>query len=368
MIGLLEILRRKRQFIPIVLVFALISYLVVMINGLGTGLNDLAGSALKNFDADAIAYSDSAGLSVLRSEMSPAAVDAASHAAGVREAAPIGYTAANYTRKDGAIKSVAVLGFEPGTIGEPDVTLGEPITEGDTLALIADRSLLRTAGLNIGDTLTISIRLKQYAFKIVGETDQGAFFFQPTAYILLTTWSNLRYGTIPGAERPGASIVLLKGSGLHNLSGPGYRVVDKETAFANIEGVAGQQATVVSLRMFGYVIGSLVIGAFFYVLTIQKVAYIGMLKAIGATNSYVLREILMQVLFVSLLGLLLALPAAYATERFLEQFPDSVPVTLTKGSFVSTPATLVITALLGSVLSGRQILKIDPIIALGQQQ
>jgi putative ABC transport system permease protein len=57
LIGLLEIRRRKLQFVLIALIVTLISYLVLMINGLGVGLNVLAGSALKNFDADAIAYS-----------------------------------------------------------------------------------------------------------------------------------------------------------------------------------------------------------------------------------------------------------------------------------------------------------------------
>ena len=39
-IGLLEMRRRKLQFVLIALVVTLISYLVLMINGLGVGLND----------------------------------------------------------------------------------------------------------------------------------------------------------------------------------------------------------------------------------------------------------------------------------------------------------------------------------------
>ncbi|MGB4864241.1 MAG: hypothetical protein WBO97_17425, partial [Tepidiformaceae bacterium] len=62
----MEIRRRKVQFALIAVVVTLIAYLVLMINGLGVGLNQLAGSALLNFNADAIAYSDSADLSVIR--------------------------------------------------------------------------------------------------------------------------------------------------------------------------------------------------------------------------------------------------------------------------------------------------------------
>ena len=67
MIGLLEIRRRKLQFALIAMIVTLISYLVLMVNGLGVGLNQLAGSALLNLDADGIAYSARAGLSVIRS-------------------------------------------------------------------------------------------------------------------------------------------------------------------------------------------------------------------------------------------------------------------------------------------------------------
>ena len=69
MIGFKEIQRKKLQFSLIALVVTLISYLVLMINGLGIGLNKQAGSALLDLDADALAYSSSSRLSVIRSEL-----------------------------------------------------------------------------------------------------------------------------------------------------------------------------------------------------------------------------------------------------------------------------------------------------------
>lgn len=368
MIGLLEIRRRKAQFVLIALIVTLISYLVLMINGLGVGLNELAGSALKNFNADAIAYSDTAGLSVIRSEISGDTVEAAGRAPGVEKSAAIGYVAANYQREDAVIKPVALLGYDPGTIGEPEVTDGRLLTAVDTKGLLADSSLLKAAGLKVGDRLTVRLRLTAEEFTIVGETGEGAFFFQPTAYILRDSWRELKYGTLPAAEQPAASIVLLKGAGVAGLTGSGFESVNKSTAFANIEGVAGQQSTVVSLRIFGYFIGALVIAAFFYVLTLQKVAQIGVLKAIGASSFFVFRQILLQVLAVSAFGVATSVPLAYLTERALQQAPDSVPIAFTTGTFITTSVSLLFTALAGAALSGRQVLKVDPIIALGQQQ
>jgi len=366
MVGVLEIWRRKGQFALIALIVTLISYLVLMINGLGVGLNRQAGSALLSFDADAIAYSDKAGLSVIRSEISDDTISPLRSQPGVRDAAPLGYLAANYEQTDGDIESVALMGFDPGTIAEPPLTRGAPLGPDDGYGILADRLFLKYSGLEIGDTVTLYLRLSTIDLRIQGEVDEGAFFFQPTAFVLRSTWQRLKYGDI--SNPPAASIVLVKGSGLTGRSFPGLEVVSKSEAFANIEGVQGQQSTVTSLRVFGYVIGALVIAAFFYVLTLQKVAQIGVLKAIGASSWYIFRQVLAQVIIVSVIGLIVSIPMAYATERLLASLPDPVPVAFTARTFVVTSSALLITAVLGSTVSGRQVLRIDPIIALGQQQ
>jgi putative ABC transport system permease protein len=367
MVGLLEMRRRRVQFALIALIVTLISYLVLMINGLGVGLNVLAGSALKNFDADAIAYSDRAGLSVIRSEMSIETAAELGVLPGVTASAALGYVAVNYQPESGKIRSAAFIGFDPGTIGEPRVTDGRALAAGDRLGLLADRRFLKESGLKVGDTVEVSVRLARERFTIVGEINEGAFFFQPAVYVLRDTWRELKYGA--GAEAPpAASIVLLKGRGLPGTRGPGYEVVDKATAFANIEGVSGQQSTVTSLRVFGYLIGALVIGVFFYVLTLQKVPQIGMLKALGASGLYIFRQLLVQSLLVSVLGLMVAFPLAWLTDRGLQRLPDSVPIAFTTSTWVTTGILLVVVALVGTLFSARQVSKTDPIIALGQQQ
>ena len=367
MIGLREIQRRKVQFALIALIVALISYLVLMINGLGVGLNEQAGSALRNFNADAIAYSDNAGLSVIRSEVSADTIDAARHAPGVTEAAPLGYVAANYRNKSDEIKSAAFMGYDPGTIGEPKVTRGRTLTITDSNGLLADKSFLKASGLKVGDSVDIRVRLASTPFVIIGEIDQGAFFFQPAVYVLRSTWRGLKYGEIPETEQPAASIVLLKGK---NIAGKaaGFDTVNKATAFANIEGVSGQQATVTSLRVFGYVIGALIIGVFFYVLTLQKIAQIGVLKAVGASSFFVFRQVLVQVVVISAVALAVAVPLAFLTEKGLQTLPDTVPIAFTNQMVVTTSALLFLTAVVGALFSGRQVARVDPIIALGQQQ
>ena len=367
MIGLLELRRRKFQFSLIALIVTLISYLVLMINGLGVGLNRQAGSALRNFDADAIAYAEEAGLSVIRSELSDELVERIASRPGLEAAAPIGYVAANYVAADGMVDSAAFLGFDPGTIAEPRVVAGRPLTGSDTNGLLADKGFLRLSGLDVGDTVRVTLRLETREFQIVGEIDEGSFFFQPAVYLLRSTWQSLKYGSIPEDQRPDASIVILQGNGLIGTY-DGYDVVSRSTAFANIEGVQGQQSTVQALRVFGYLIGALVIGVFFYVLTLQKVAQIGVLKAVGASSAFVLQQILVQVVVISVVGVGVSVPLAYATDRALRRLPDAVPIAFETGTFVTTSLILLLTAVVGGLFSARQVIKVAPIIALGQQQ
>jgi putative ABC transport system permease protein len=366
MIGLLEIRRRKLQFALIAAVFALVSYLVLMITGLGIGLNELAGSALLNFDADRLAYADTAGKSVIRSEMSQETVDRVSSAPGVEDTAPLAYVAANYVMPDGEIGSAALLGYDPGTIAEPDVTSGRPLTPEDTNGILADRRFLNDAGLDVGDTVTFQLRLETVEMEIVGEIDEGAFFFQPAIYVLRPTLLDLKYGELPEEARPVASIVLLKGEP-ESASGEGYEVLDKQTAFNNIEGVQGQSATVTSLQVFGYLVGAMVIGVFFYVLTLQKISQIGMLKAIGASSGFILLQLLVQVLAIAAIGLVVSIGLALLTERAIKGGGEIVPISFTTSAFIVAGVLLLATSALAAFFSGRQVLRTDPIIALGQQ-
>ena len=62
------------------------------------------------------------------------------------------------------------------------------------------------------------------------------------------------------------------------------QAVDRVTAYQATPGYSAQQSTLNTQRYFALLIGILVIGGFFQIQTLQKVAQIGMLKAIGAAN------------------------------------------------------------------------------------
>jgi putative ABC transport system permease protein len=160
----------------------------------------------------------------------------------------------------------------------------------------------------------------------------------------------------------------VKGKDLVGARTADFEIVSKQTAFANIEGVKGQQQTVDALRLFGFLIGALVIGIFFYVLTLQKIQQVGTLKALGASNAFLFIQMLIQVLVIIIIGALISTAAAYGTSALLSLLPQTVPISFTGGTFLITSLLFIGTGLIGLIFSLRKVSRIDPIIAIGQQQ
>ena len=421
MIGTSEIRRRKLPFALITAIISLVSYLVMMVNGLGAGLKHVSGSAVLSMNADAIAYSEDSGTSVLFSEFDDETITRIVDVPGVEEAAAIAYVPVNYKRTDGERRPAAFFGYDPGTIGEPEIIEGRALQYFEADGALVDREFIEAAGLQIGDHITVTVKLTSRTFTIRGVIDEGYFFFQPVVYVLREPVIELLHASpptrtpqvtlpilageidpvadassgkdlgippvrlphagevdemkeaeaLPQAPLPfrqRATIVLLRGDDLPGVTGDGFRLVTPQTAFHNVEGVAIQEATVNALSSFGYFIGAVVVGVFFYVFTIQKVQQIGMLKAIGMTNSFIIGNMLLQVALLGAIGVGIASSFALATAWALARLPDAAPVLVDPRTIALTGTLVVLTAVAGTVFSAHHVMRIDPIIALGQQQ
>ncbi len=362
MLAITELYRRKLQFGLVTAVVALTAYLVIMVAGLGLGLNERAGTALLGLDGDYLAYASNANLSVIRSRLTDADVEAIRGVPGVEEGAPMGYTALSLTYDDGKSDTAATIGVDPDSFIAPTVVEGDPL--GGPSDVLVDRAWV-DLGVEVGDVLQLPAGFETRDFTVVGVVDEGYFFFQPAIYVTREAWQGLVHQG-DAAQRPAASIVVLKGADLGGVTGEGWEVVSKRTGFNNIEGVAAQQSTVTALRYLGLLIGGMVIGVFFYVITLQKTALLGILKAIGASGLFLGFQSAIQVVIVSALGAIVAVALALVTEATVLS-SDTVPIKFTAGTMITSSATVVLAGLVGSLLSFRQVAAIDPITAMQQQ-
>jgi len=364
MLALQEIRRKKLQFGLISLIMGMVVYLLVMISALGTGLLSAMSGAVDSFDADLVVFSADSNNSFLRSELTLNQLDSIAEVVSAGETGRVGYMAATYQRA-GESEDVALFGFQPRSIAEPPVRLGRTIQgEGE---ILIDRSLSRSGDLRIGDRIIMRNALLDYEFTVVGEVEEGEFLGLPSAYVVLDQWREMRYPG-QGEDAPAASVLLVRG-GSDSLAArieaavTNTSALSKADAVSAIGGVTQQQQVVMTIEVFAFIIGALVIASFFFVLTMQRTYEIAILKAIGASSWYVFGQLVRQVIAVALAGLALGVPLALLTETAI---PSDIPLEITTGAFLTGGVSITVAALLGSLFSARQVVRVDPLSALGQ--
>jgi putative ABC transport system permease protein len=142
-------------------------------------------------------------------------------------------------------------------------------------------------------------------------------------------------------------------------------VVDRKTAYEATPGYVEQQSTLNTQRYFTFFIGVLVIGGFFQIQTLQKVAQIGMLKAIGASNWTVAAGALAQIVTINALGVLIGTTGSLGLGLAL---PPGIPAIFTGEAVLTAIGSLLLIGPLGGLVSVWLLLRVEPLIALGLAQ
>jgi putative ABC transport system permease protein len=138
--------------------------------------------------------------------------------------------------------------------------------------------------------------------------------------------------------------------------------VDRVTAYENTPGYSAQQSTLNTQGTFVLIIGTLVIGGFFQIQTLQKVPQTGMLKAIGASNATIAVAAVVQILAVTILGVLIGGVAVLALKL---SFPPTIPIVFTGNAALAGIASILLIGPVGGIVSLRYALKVEPLKALG---
>ena len=142
-------------------------------------------------------------------------------------------------------------------------------------------------------------------------------------------------------------------------------VVDRKTAYEAFPGYSQQQSTLDTQRYFTFFISILVIGGFFQIQTLQKVAQVGMLKAVGASNWTVALASLTQIVAVNAFGVLLGTLGTLALARGI---PPNVPVVFVGQAVAAAIGALLLIGPIGGLVSVWVLLRVEPLTALGLAQ
>jgi putative ABC transport system permease protein len=122
------------------------------------------------------------------------------------------------------------------------------------------------------------------------------------------------------------------------------------------------QMTLSLQQGFVLVIVVLIIGSFFQIQTLQKVAQIGMLEAIGASGRMVVTTLLIQVMLTLFVGLSVGGTVVW----FLAQaLPTGIPLVFSGEKIVVAILSILAAGPFAALISVRTIMKIEPLRALG---
>jgi putative ABC transport system permease protein len=377
-------------------VVALVTLLLVLLSGLTAGLGDQSTSAIGKLGSgsaaggapgggsrpvDSIAFgapgSNEPTASFTESEVTAAQVDSWQHAPGVARAEALGISQSRLQAGDGGTTNVAVFGVAPdGQLAPAPVRTGTLVI-GSTVA--ADLSL------DVGDTATVG----GTGLTVTAVVDDQWYSHTGVVWTALPTWAEVAHispvrGSAPGAAAADGSAAAAGGSAPANppvatvvaVTYKSGAVVDEAAAnamagtvtasrtgsFQALGSFKSENGSLMLMQAFLYGISALVIVAFLTVWTVQRTRDIAVLKAMGASGGYVLRDAITQAAIVLLagagLGGAVGILGGFAAAQ-------AAPFLVTPATTLLPVLGIVVLGLAGAALAVRRVTTVDPLIALG---
>lgn len=356
-------------------VIALIAILMVMLSGLSAGLVNDGVSGLKKLPVTAFAFDQGTKTdnAFSRSVVDSEQITAWKDHPDVELAEPVGAGMINVTTTDGTQADLSLFGIEPGSALEPELSDGHGLGAPHEVVL---SETARSEGIEIGTVLTVD--RMDTELTVVGFTDgQATFGHVDKMYLPLDTWRLLISGQAqPGAptaeqldalDSDTASVVALRGADDEIDLSAGdaaatTTAMPLEESFNASPGYQAETLTLSMIQWFLYAICALVIGAFFTVWTIQRTQELAVLRAIGASGGYLLRDSLAQA---ALLLVIFTGVGVGAGILLGNAMPEGMQFSLEPAPIAVATAVTIACGLAGATISVLRVLRIEPVTALG---
>jgi putative ABC transport system permease protein len=371
-----EVIRNRGRFLLVSMVIALITLLVLFIAALGEGLGNSNRQYLSNLDADLLVYLEKADFVIPSSRLDKTLARTIRRVDGVENAGIIATSNTSILLPKDEVLKVSILGIEPGAPGAPKVIQGEGLTSELAAEVLIDKNVALRSNIKVGDRITI--RSTQgtddqfYDLKVIGMTEGNLYQFAPSIFVTFSNWDKMRTKSDAevGRESTTVNVIAVKaaqGTDLETVKAnilarvSNVEIADIPTAIQNVPGYSAQQSTVNTQAIFTLLIGILVIGGFFQIQVLQKVPQIGVMKAIGASNSVVGLAAVIQIMVVTAIGVAIGGGLSYL---FSLSFPPTVPIVFNGQSSLIAVIALLIIGPLGGMVSIIYAVRIEPLKAL----
>ncbi|MGO4187851.1 ABC transporter permease [Pseudarthrobacter sp. TAF60_1] len=361
-------------------VVALVTLLLVLLSGLTAGLGDQSTSAIGKLGSgaagggsrpvDSIVFgapgSNEPTASFTESEVTAAQVDSWQHAPGVARAEALGISQSRLQAGDGGTTNVAVFGVAVDGQLAPSPVRPGTLVIGSTVA--ADLSL------DVGDTATVG----GTGLTVTAVVDDQWYSHTGVVWTALPSWAEVAHlspGTGAGGSAVGAAanppvatvvaVTYQDGTAVDESAAnalAGTVSANRTGSFQALGSFKSENGSLMLMQAFLYGISALVIVAFLTVWTVQRTRDIAVLKAMGASGGYVLRDAITQAAIVLLAGAGLG-----GSVGVLGGFAaaQAAPFLVTPATTLLPVLGIIALGLAGAALAVRRVTTVDPLIALG---
>ena len=362
-LALREIRHSKLRFALITGVIVMVSSLVFILSGLANGLSTGNKQAIQAMPIDAMVINAGSDYLLDRSEVPSGAADEIASLDGISEVEPLGVSNANIKAAGSSnVLGVSFFGIEQDGMVQPSVVNGDNFTGADN-GVVIDKSLTDD-GIGLGDTFIAEPSGTELT--VVGVTENQSYRLAPTVFMPLELWQEMQPKQ-EGVDADAVTAILVRGDSDAIDAIPDTvdetMVASKSQVINNIPGESEQNSTLLLIQVFLVVIAAGIIASFFYILTLQKMPELGVMKAIGTETSYLARTLLLQVFILALAGVLLGISIADTIAIFIR---GSVPFDITAQRMALFGGILLVVAVLGTVLSLTRIARVDPLDAINK--
>lgn len=348
-----EMKHSKLRYALVIGVVFLIAYLVFFLTGLAYGLAQENRTAVDKWQADRILLSDEANGKL---NMSMLTMDDYESVKAEDKAALAQFPGIVYQKgKKNQQIDVSFFGIEADEFLAPNLVKGRMFK--NTGEVVVNDSLAKEDGLQVGDQLKVAG--SKQTLKIVGFTDEAMYNVAPVIYMSLADSQEIRFNQALPKETQKINAIVVRGQ-TKQVADNLEKV--KISAFINdLPGYSAQNMTFAFMIGFLIVIAAIVIGIFIYILTMQKQAIFGVMKAQGISNFFIARSVFVQTAILAFVGIVLGLVLTYLSSLVL---PAAVPFAIFWGLYLAVSVGMWVIAILSAVFSVSTVVKIDPLKAI----
>jgi putative ABC transport system permease protein len=252
-----------------------------------------------------------------------------------------------------------VVGYEPGGAGGPiDIKEGaDSPADGE---IIIDRVLARTAGIDVGDEITVGDR----PLTVAGISTGGNMVIYQLSFVSLNTARELvglsGYATFALIDAAGdAGDVVARINNEHDGVTAHERA---EFADSSRKVLRRSMLPILSvLIVLIFIVGAVVVGVTIYTATLEKEREYGVMKALGTPNKQLLAVVAQQTIVCCLLGFVAGEVAVLFASRLAERaVPQFVTLIRWEDAVIVLIGTIIM-GMIGAYLPVQRILRVDPL-------